>query len=453
MDSAIAVGDIFNETDDDQVQQVMEIRNTEQTVLCRSQKKGDESSETEQEYDMEYVKQCVMTRKQWMAKGYDHLDVYAIYRMTKKTLISVLKLAKQSTKGNKQELRYRLVSFRQVCEIPSDVEDESEPPDLEEIVPDSSLSSDDDDDDDAPTVPSSRKRKAKACAKPKKKKSAVKKKDKPKKKKSIDKQKGADSDSSDTADDADKSSDSDYSPSCSKKSRNKKQTTRSRKKSVTPSVAAASTTTIITENLSSAGDVLATKQLATSRASTKNGSKKKRDTGTRSKDARESTTKKNVKSRKHQAVWKRERLSVTPVPRHLPEHAWRHGLPRRSNFSTPWNTWRKVFFTDEMVDFALTEFNHYPKTLASMRTRPPYVPKGKEWPPKWVNETGRGGPMHLNKHQYLKYICILYLLGVKNLNNTSLDDLFSANPIMRENWLCEITTRRDLGRFLRQVRP
>ena len=59
--------------------------------------------------------------------------------------------------------------------------------------------------------------------------------------------------------------------------------------------------------------------------------------------------------------------------------------------------------------------------------------------------------MHLSAKQYLKYIAIIYLLGVKGLNNCNLDDLFSSDPILREDWLCRATSRRDLGRFLRQV--
>ena len=61
--SSIVVGDIFNETDDDKVQQITEIRNTNQTVMCRPQKEEDESTETETEYDIEYVKKCVKIRK------------------------------------------------------------------------------------------------------------------------------------------------------------------------------------------------------------------------------------------------------------------------------------------------------------------------------------------------------------------------------------------------------
>ena len=135
----------------------------------------------------------------------------------------------------------------------------------------------------------------------------------------------------------------------------------------------------------------------------------------------------------------------------LPEHSWCGHAPPRSTCDTPWSVFRKVFFTDEMVKFACEEFNHYPKTLAAKRTRPHYVAKNLPWPPKWVNEEGREGPMKLTPRQYMKYILILYLLGAKRLNECNLDDLFSNHPIMQEKWLKQVTNRRDFRRFLRQV--
>ena len=104
------------------------------------------------------------------------------------------------------------------------------------------------------------------------------------------------------------------------------------------------------------------------------------------------------------------------------------------------------------MDFAVIEFNAYPTYLAATRQRPPYVPDRYEWPPKWVSDTGRDGRMKINRVQFLKFIMILHLLGAKGLHNANLNDLFSNNPITREEWLCRLTTRRELGRFLRQVR-
>ena len=137
--------------------------------------------------------------------------------------------------------------------------------------------------------------------------------------------------------------------------------------------------------------------------------------------------------------------------RGLPERTWRGRAPARNTCDTPWKTFRKVFFTDELLKFAVDEFNHYPKFLAANRTRPPYINEDKAWPPKWVNEEGADCPMHLTNKEYLKYITILYLLGVKRLSNSNLDDLFGPDPYMREEWLIRVTTRRDMGRFLRQV--
>ena len=108
--------------------------------------------------------------------------------------------------------------------------------------------------------------------------------------------------------------------------------------------------------------------------------------------------------------------------------------------------------TDELLKFACDEFNYYPKFLASLRTRPPYIKEDVEWPPRWVNQTGAKGPMHCTPKTYLKNLAILYLLGVKHLNTANLDDLFGNDPFLREEWLCQLTTRRELGRFLRQVR-
>ena len=59
--------------------------------------------------------------------------------------------------------------------------------------------------------------------------------------------------------------------------------------------------------------------------------------------------------------------------------------------------------------------------------------------------------MILTAKEYLKYIAILYLLGVKGLQSANLDDLFSTDPILGEPWLRRATNRHDLGRFLRQV--
>jgi len=68
--SHLTIGDMFNETDDDTEQRVIEIRekNDPPTVLVRSLKKEEESDSTEEEYALEYVRQAVKSRKLFRAK-------------------------------------------------------------------------------------------------------------------------------------------------------------------------------------------------------------------------------------------------------------------------------------------------------------------------------------------------------------------------------------------------
>ena len=118
---------------------------------------------------------------------------------------------------------------------------------------------------------------------------------------------------------------------------------------------------------------------------------------------------------------------------------------------TPWDTYFKVELTDKLIEFAVNEFNYYPKFLAAQRTRPWYAPENKQWPPKWVNETGRKGPMKLDKKGFIKFLMIFHLLGVKGLGGACVDEMFSKDPVLREEWLCKCTNRNDFQRFLRQV--
>ena len=118
---------------------------------------------------------------------------------------------------------------------------------------------------------------------------------------------------------------------------------------------------------------------------------------------------------------------------------------------TPWSTFRKVFLTDELIAFAVREFNYYPTSLKATRTRPTYIPQNQEWPPKWVYQTGVEGPLTLTEKDFLRNLAILYLLGVKGLASANIYDLFSNDPYLREDWLCKTTTRRDFTRFIRQV--
>ena len=104
-----------------------------------------------------------------------------------------------------------------------------------------------------------------------------------------------------------------------------------------------------------------------------------------------------------------------------------------------------------MLDFAVKEFNHYPNTLRASRVTPPYIKKNQAWPPKWVYKTGHEGPMTLNRHGFLRFIIVLYLLGVKKCGHRDLKDLYSNDPILGEKWLQRMCSRNDLQRFIRQV--
>ena len=66
--------------------------------------------------------------------------------------------------------------------------------------------------------------------------------------------------------------------------------------------------------------------------------------------------------------------------------------------------------------------------------------------------TGTKGPMTLNRNGFLKFILVLYLLGVKKCGHRDLKELFSNDPILGEPWLKKITNRNDMQRFIRQVR-
>ena len=103
---SVEVGDVFNETDEDVDQRVTSVhaKSDPPTAMCCSIKAEDQSEETEQEYDLEYVDKCVQARKEFRQHGYHDLDVKGIYKMKKEALMEALMLAKQSPQGLKQEL-------------------------------------------------------------------------------------------------------------------------------------------------------------------------------------------------------------------------------------------------------------------------------------------------------------------------------------------------------------
>ena len=84
----VAVGDTFNETEDDKTQSVVEVHPERDppVALCRSIKRENESTETEQEYALEYVENCVKSRREFDKMGFNQSDVYDIYQMSKTKL-------------------------------------------------------------------------------------------------------------------------------------------------------------------------------------------------------------------------------------------------------------------------------------------------------------------------------------------------------------------------------
>ena len=128
-------GDNFNETDDDVLQEVVTVhpKSNPPIARCRSIKSDNESSETEQEYDLQYVSMCVSKLKEFVKKGYSVLDAKALYKLNAKQLQDALFLAKQKCTGTKTELRQRLCSYLQITEITTSCESGSEEEDSEDV--------------------------------------------------------------------------------------------------------------------------------------------------------------------------------------------------------------------------------------------------------------------------------------------------------------------------------
>ena len=120
----VNVGDIFNETDDDKTQRVIEVHAERDPpiALCCSVKEENESDETEQEYALEYVEKCVKKRREFRSKGLNNSTVYDVYQMKKSELVVALQLTNQQATGSRQQLRDRLLGFLNIHSVPSDVE-------------------------------------------------------------------------------------------------------------------------------------------------------------------------------------------------------------------------------------------------------------------------------------------------------------------------------------------
>ena len=105
----VNVGDIFNETDDDKTQRVIEVHAERDPpiALCCSVKEENESDETEQEYALEYVEKCVKKRREFRSKGFNNSTVYDVYQMKKSELVVALQLTnQQATTGLENDFHH-----------------------------------------------------------------------------------------------------------------------------------------------------------------------------------------------------------------------------------------------------------------------------------------------------------------------------------------------------------
>ena len=152
---------------------------------------------------------------------------------------------------------------------------------------------------------------------------------------------------------------------------------------------------------------------------------------------------------KHKVQWGKKELKVTPCPfthtafndvslrRNLP------GYPER--MSTP-KECHNFFFTDDMWQLGLDECNQYPKYLASSRERPPFLAKNLTWPPKWTQN-----PVTFTMEEYQLHMMILHVFGLKKLGTTDLRAMFSNDPMYCVPLAKQLTTRRKMEAFLRQL--
>ena len=103
----VQTGDVFNETDDDSIFIVDDIYPDRDpaVTMCRHVHLDDSETDTEEEWDLQYVQNCVQLRKQFVETGCTDMDVYDIYKLSTKQLQEALTCVKQNTEGkNKKEL-------------------------------------------------------------------------------------------------------------------------------------------------------------------------------------------------------------------------------------------------------------------------------------------------------------------------------------------------------------
>ena len=100
-------GDVFNETDDDSIFIVCDIYPDRDPAIamCHHVHLDDSETDTEEEWYLQYVQNCVRLRKQFVETGCEDMDVYDIYKLSTKQLQEALTYVKQNIEGkNKKEL-------------------------------------------------------------------------------------------------------------------------------------------------------------------------------------------------------------------------------------------------------------------------------------------------------------------------------------------------------------
>ena len=124
----LQTGDVFNETDEDTTWIVGELIPNENIPIAVCRHINMDGEDEEDRFDMCYVDKCVRYRRMFVEEGFADLDVYSIHKLSKKQLLRGLFLAKQnaSVRQSKEELRRKMLFFRNILEVPSDVSDGGE---------------------------------------------------------------------------------------------------------------------------------------------------------------------------------------------------------------------------------------------------------------------------------------------------------------------------------------
>ena len=108
----VQTGDVFNETDEDSTWIVGDTFFDKEPpiAMCRHINL-DGGDDEEDRFDLRYVDRCVRLRQSFVEEGFADMDVYAIYKLTKKQLRRGLFLAKQNTDGVStiEELRRKML--------------------------------------------------------------------------------------------------------------------------------------------------------------------------------------------------------------------------------------------------------------------------------------------------------------------------------------------------------